>query len=298
MKKLVEDINRLKKEKNVVILVHNYQNPELYKVADFIGDSLGLSREAAKTDADVIVFCGVNFMAESAKILNPEKIVLLPDLKAGCPMADMVSPKQIDQLREKHPKAAVVCYVNTSAAVKAASDICCTSSNVIKVVNSLPNKEVIIVPDKNLASFAARYTTKTIIPWDGYCHVHNDITKEKVLLARKNYPNAAIIAHPECREEVIEVADYTCSTEGMIAYAKSCSAKEIITATEMGMTERLKREVPGKRFYTLGGLCFNMKYNTLEKVKIALEKMQHKIDVPQEILANAKKSLDKMLEVK
>ncbi len=295
-KELIEKINSLKKEKNAVILVHNYQNPEIYEVADFLGDSLDLSRNAAETDADVIVFCGVRFMAETAKILSPDKTVLLPDIEAGCQMADMVMAEEVKALKEQFPGVPVVCYVNTTAEVKAESDICCTSANGVKVVNSLPGKDVIFVPDKNLGSYAGSQTKKNMVLPEGYCYVHDNIKPEDVLKAKKEHPAAKIVAHPECREEVLELADSIESTSGMLRYANESNSNEFIIVTEVGMTERLKREIPDKKFYPVGKVCINMKKITLEKVLTALENEQYKIEVKEDIRLRAKKALDKMLE--
>ncbi|MEK6869154.1 MAG: quinolinate synthase NadA, partial [Nanoarchaeota archaeon] len=213
--KLIELILELKKQRNAVILAHNYQNPEMYKIADYIGDSLGLSQEAAKTDADVILFCGVKFMAETAKILNPEKTVLLPTLDAGCSLADMATPEKLAEIKKIHPNAAVVSYVNTSADIKAMSDVCCTSMNAVKIVNSLPNEEIIFLPDRNLGRYVASKTNKRIILWDGYCFVHDKLNAQILADLKRKNPEAKIIAHPECREEILQMADHVCGTGGM-----------------------------------------------------------------------------------
>jgi quinolinate synthase len=294
---LIKKINKLKKEKNAVILVHNYQRPEIYKVADFIGDSLGLSKEAVKTDADIIVFCGVDFMAESAKILNPDKKVLIPVRDAHCPMAGMVSREELLQMKKQYPKAAVVSYVNTRADTKAESNICCTSANAVQVVNSLSNQQVIFVPDQNLANYVQSKTDKEIIPWKGFCYVHNKITANQVKEAKENYPDAKILAHPECKMEVLELSDYICSTSQMIHRAKEDSAKEFIVITEYGMSERLKIEVPDKKFYPIFSTCIQMKKNKLEKVYTSLKKEVHVVDLDEDILKKAKLSLERMLEV-
>jgi len=295
-KNLIERINSLKKEKNAVILVHNYQRPEIYEVADFIGDSLDLSRKAAETKADIIVFCGVRFMAETAKILGPEKTVLLPDIEAGCQMADMVMAEEVRVLKEQFPNVPVVCYVNTTAEVKAESDVCCTSANAVKIVNSLPGKDVIFVPDKNLGNYVGSQTKKNMILTDGYCYVHNNIEPEDVKRAKMLYPDAKIITHPECTEDVLKLADSVQSTGGMIKFAKESDASEFIIVTEVGMTESLKREIPDKNFYPVGKTCINMKKITLEKVLVSLEKEQFKIEVEEAVRAKAKKALDRMLE--
>ena len=287
----------MKIERNAVCLVHNYQKPEIYEVADFIGDSLGLSIAANKTKAEVIVFCGVHFMAESAKILNPKKIVLLPALDAGCPMADTISAEQVRELKKKH-NSPVVCYVNTTAAVKAESDICCTSSNAIKVVNSLPEKKIIFVPDKNLALYVQSKTDKMIIPHEGNCYVHNKINEDFIRKAKEIHPDAIVVVHPECRPEVIKLADQVASTSGMVEFVKKSSAKEFIIGTEIGMINRLKKEAPDKKFYgDTGAVCFNMKKNSLQKVYESLRDMKHEITVPEETRAKAKRALDRMLSI-
>jgi len=297
--KLIDEINKLKKEKNAVILVHNYQRPEIYKIADFIGDSYGLSVKASQTKADIIVFCGVHFMAESAYILNPTKKVLLPATNAGCPMADMVKAEDLRALRKKYPDAAIVSYMNTTAETKAESDVICTSSNAVEVVNSLPNKRIIFVPDRNLANYVAKQTDKEIIPWDGFCYVHNKFSHEELAKAKEAKKEAKVVAHPECPEEFRTLSDHICSTSGMVGYAKNSEAKEFIIGTEIGMLEMLKQECPEKRFYTAppGRTCIDMKRNTLEKVLKALKTEKPVVTVPEDIRVKAKKALDKMLEV-
>jgi len=294
---LINKINKLKKAKNAVILVHNYQRPEIYNVADFIGDSLELSREAAKTNADIIVFCGVDFMAESAKILNPDKKVLIPVREAECPMAGMVTKKDLLNLKKQYPNAAVVSYVNTRAETKAESDVCCTSANAVDVVNSLPEEEIIFVPDENLANYVQSKTNKKIIPWKGFCYVHAKITVDQVKEAKKLHPNAKILVHPECKMEVIELADYVCSTSQMLYRAKQDPAKEFIIVTEQGMIERLKLEIPDKKFYMIVATCIQMKKNTLEKVLRSLKEEIYPINLDEEIMKKARKTLEKMLDV-
>jgi len=294
---LISKIKKLKKEKNAVILVHNYQRPEIYEVADFIGDSLELSREAAKTDADIIVFCGVDFMAESAKILNPEKKVLIPVRESECPMAGMVSKKDLLNFKKQYPDAAVVSYVNTRAETKAESDICCTSANAVDVVNSLPQKEIIFVPDENLANYVQSNSDKSIIPWKGFCYVHAKITANQVREAKRLHPEAKVLVHPECKLEVIELADYVCSTSQMLYRAKQDPAKEFIVVTEHGMVERLKLEIPDKRFYMIVATCIQMKKNTLEKVLRSLRDEIYPIKLDEEIMRKARKALEKMLQV-
>jgi len=296
---LIDKINRLKQKKNAVILVHNYQRPEIYRVADFIGDSYGLSKKATQTKADFIVFCGVDFMAESAYILNPEKTVLIPTDQAKCPMAAMVNAQDLRKLKEKLPKAAVVSYVNTTAEVKAESDICCTSANAVEVVSSLPHKEVIFVPDANLAKYVARHTDKKIIPWDGWCYVHNKFTADGLKEARRLHPDAKVLVHPECVPSVIDLADQVCSTTGMVDYVKRSQDKKFIIATEIGIIERLKLEAPEKKCLQAppGGTCIQMKKNNLQLVLEALEKEQYKVTVPEDIRIKSKAALDKMLDV-
>lgn len=319
-----EEILKLKEEKNAIILSHNYQRDEVQDIADFIGDSLELSRTAAEIDCDVIVFCGVHFMAESASILSPSKTVLLPELDAGCPMADMIqvsSPRKVwktfpgyetqptfvfpheftlRDIKAEYPGVPVVAYVNTTADVKAESDICCTSANVVKVIESLPDERVICIPDKNLSMWAQKNTKKQIIAWDGFCHVHDRITQKDVLKARQEYPNAVFMAHPECRLEVLELADHVTSTSGMLRFAKSSDAKEFIVGTETGLMHRLKKENPDKIFYPLRKdmICPNMKKTTLNSVLAALKEMKNVIKVPEEIRIPAKRALDRMLDIK
>jgi quinolinate synthase len=298
-KNLIERINRLKKEKNAVILAHTYQRPEIYKVADFIGDSYGLSKKATETNADIIVFCGVDFMAESAYILNPEKTVLIPTKLAKCPMAAMVDIDGLRKLKEKHPNAAVVSYVNTTADVKAESDICCTSANAVKVVNSLEETEVIFVPDSNLANYVMRHTDKKIIPWDGWCYVHRKFSPEGLIRAKAMHVNAKVLVHPECIPEVVDLADEVFSTTGMVDYVENSLDNTFIIATEVGVIERLRLMFPDRTFYQAppGGTCLQMKKTTLELVLAALEKEQFKVTVPEYIRVRAKKALDRMLNV-
>ncbi len=292
---LVAEIKRLKKKKNAVILVHNYQKPEIYAVADFIGDSLMLCVEAAKTKARMIVFCGVSFMAESAAILNPDKKVVMPFLDAGCAMADMVDIEGLRKLQKKYPKAATVCYVNSTAEVKAISDVCCTSSNAVKVVNALKNKQIIFVPDKNLAAYVAKLAPeKEIIAWEGFCPIHHSLSKKSVDEIRSTYPKAKIIAHPECRPDVLDEADYVTSTSGMIEVAKKDKAKDFFVITECGMTERLHQALPEKRFHGLCNVCYDMKKNNLESVRRALENEEPRVVVDKKIIREAKKAFDKM----
>ena len=293
-----EKIQQLKKKRNAIILAHNYQRADVQDAADFVGDSFGLSQKAVASGADVIVFCGVDFMAESAAVLNPEKTVLMPELLAQCPMAAMITPEALKLEKQKHPDAAVVCYVNTSAAVKAESDICCTSANAVKVVNSLEEQEIIFVPDRNLALYVAANTKKKIIPWNGYCPTHHLILPGDILLEKEEHPDAQVLVHPECRPDVVALADKVLSTAGMLKYAAQSDAREFIIGTELGLLHRLRKENPQKKFYpaTAYAVCSNMKMNTLGSIIRALEKNEHVIKVPENIRRKAKQALDRMLE--
>jgi|TARA_B100001971_G_scaffold214881_1_gene255141 quinolinate synthase len=293
---LIERVLKLKKQRNAVILVHNYQIPDMYKIADFIGDSLELSKQAAKTDADVIVFCGVKFMAETAKILSPDKTVLIPTLEAGCSLADMASVEQLMKLKKEHPKAAVVSYVNTNADIKALSDVCCTSMNAVKIVNSLPNEEIIFLPDKNLGKYVQSKTKKKIILWEGYCAIHHELSAKMLTELKKQNPDTKIIAHPECQDDVLGIADHICGTGGMAKFAKSNNAQDFIVVTECGMTEKLREDAPDKNFHSFCNICPYMKATTLPLVVNSLENNQHEIILPQEIITKARKALDRMLE--
>lgn len=297
---LIEEIQKLKKERKAIILVHNYQLPEVQDIADYRGDSLELSRIAAKTDAKVIVFCGVYFMAETAFILSPEKTVIMPDKNAGCPMANMITAEDLRELKERHPKAVVVGYVNTSAEVKAEVDICCTSTNAAKVVSSLKDaEEIIFVPDKYLADFVSKKTGRILISWDGYCPTHVKILPEDIIRMVRLHPQAKVIAHPECRPEVIALSDEALSTGKTCEYVKKSEAKEFIIATEVGLVYRLQKDNPGKKFYPASELavCPNMKRTNLEKVLWALEEMKDEVRVPDEIRKKAKKAIDAMLSI-
>jgi len=294
---IVEEINKLKKEKNAIILVHNYQRSEIQDIADSLGDSLGLAREAAKTDAKIIVFCGVRFMAETAKILSPEKVVLLPRKEAGCPMADMVTAEDLRILKERHPDAKVVSYVNTNADVKAESDICCTSANAVEVIKKVKANKIIFTPDKNLAAYCQRFTDKEIIPWNGYCYVHEKIRKEEVRLAKEKFPDALLLVHPECNPSVIDLADEVLSTSGMVNFVKKSHKKKFLIGTEEGLIYRLKKENPGKEFYAAGTakMCRNMKLTTLKDVYFAIREDRYPIELPEEIIKRARKVLKAML---
>lgn len=294
-------IERLKKERNAVILVHNYQRPEIQDIADFLGDSLGLSIQASKTDADVIVFCGVRFMAETAKVLSPEKTVLMPDRDAGCPMADMITAGELLELKRKHPKAKVLCYVNTPAEVKAECDLCCTSANAVNVVKkALGNEdEIIFVPDKYLTDYVWRKTGKRFILWNGYCPTHVKIRPEDIKKQRELHPDAVVVVHPECIPPVIDMADWVASTEGMVKFAKKTDAKEIIVGTEKGIIYRMKKENPLKEFFpaTEEAICPNMKLTTLDKVMWTLEEMKYEILLSDDIIKKARNSIQKMVEI-
>ena len=294
----VEKIYELKHKKNAVILVHNYQRGEIQDIGDYIGDSLGLSQQANKTDASVIVFCGVRFMAETAKILSPDKEVLMSREEAGCPMANMVTPEDILDMKNKHPEAKVVSYVNTNADVKAVTDVCCTSANAVEVVRNIDSDEIIFVPDKNLGAYVKRFTDKKMILWDGFCYVHDSISKEEVLEAKKKYPEALLLVHPECRPEVIEIADEVLSTSGMLKFAKASAAKRFLIGTEEGIIYRLKKENPDKEFHSAGTkkVCSDMKLTRLEDVYNALNEEKYEITLPNEVIIAAKKSLEAMLK--
>lgn len=321
--KIKEEIFALKEKRNAIILSHNYQRGEVQDIADFVGDSLELSKTASTLHCDVIVFCGVHFMAESASILSPDKTVLLPELDAGCPMADMIQVSStrkvwkafpgyevqpsfifpheftLRDIKAKYPGVPVVAYVNTTADVKAKSDICCTSANVIKVIESLPDERVICIPDRNLSMWAAKNTKKQVISWDGFCHVHDRVTKEDAIRARKEHPDAILMAHPECRPEVLELANHVTSTSGMLRFAKASRAKEFIVGTEIGIMHRLKKENADKIFYPLRRdmICPNMKKTTLNSVLTALREMKNVIKVPEDIRISAKRALDRMLAI-
>jgi len=298
--KLLKKIKQLKDERRAVILAHNYQLAEIQDLADFTGDSLGLSIKAAETDADVIVFCGVRFMAETAAILSPEKTVLLPDQFAGCPLADMINAQQLQELKQKHPDALVVCYVNSPAEVKAESDYCCTSANAVELVGSLPaDKPIIFVPDRHLGKFAAEKTGRNLIIWPGYCHVHVAITEDDIKNAKDKYPDAIVMAHPECTEPVKELCDQILSTGQMLKFVAKATAKYYVVATEVGIIHALKKLKPDAEFIpaTKKAVCPNMKLITLDKVIGSLQSMQYKVTVPEDIRTKAKKSLDRMIEV-
>jgi quinolinate synthase len=294
-----DEILRLKEDRHAIILAHNYQIADVQDIADLTGDSLELSRAAATMDGNVIVFCGVDFMAETAAIISPEKTVLLPAQDACCPMADMITADELKLVKSRHPEAAVVCYVNTTAEVKAESDICCTSSNAVKVVNSLQEDKVIFVPDRNLGLYTQRFTHKEILPWEGFCTVHDRITPDHMRKAHDLHPEAVILVHPECRPEVIDLADHVASTSGIIRYVCNSSEKEFIIGTEVGILHRLIRECPTKKCYPLSqaAICTNMKKTDLIKVRNSLIALQPRITVPEEVAHRARRAIERMLAV-
>lgn len=296
----VAEIQKLKKERNAIILAHNYQRPEIQDIADFTGDSLGLSQKATKTNAEVIIFCGVEFMAETASILNPEKKVILPDLLAGCSMSDMINADILLDLKEKNPDALVVSYVNTTAEVKAESDICCTSSNAKQVVESLPkDRRVIFVPDKYLGAWVREQTGRDMILYDGWCPIHQEIKEFGIDIILKEHPNAVLVSHPESPTKVVKRARLVASTEGMINACKNYDAKEFIIATETGIIHRLRKELPDRIFYAANELaiCPYMKRNDLEKVYLALKDLKSEIKVPEAIREKAWIPIQRMLNL-
>ena len=270
----IQDIKTLKQQHNAVILAHNYQRPEIFEVADFVGDSLELARKAKEVESDQVVFCGVHFMAETAKIVNPGRKILLPDLRAGCSLAESITGEALaerkEELRKAYPDLQTICYVNTTADVKAECDACCTSSNAVQIVESLDTEHVLFVPDENLARYVQTQTSKTILSWDGNCYVHHQITPEHILSVRKNLPNVKVLVHPECREDVINLADAVLSTSAMVRYAKESPAQEFLIVTECGLSDRLLLEIPEKKFYKSCQLCHYMKMITLDGVRDSL----------------------------
>ena len=299
---LHEEIRRLKKERNAIIVAHNYYRPEILKVADFVGDSLELALMAAKVrDADVIDFCGVHFMAETAKILNPSRKVLLPNMMAGCQLADSAPVEdltaRIAELKEQYPDLAVVSYVNTTAAVKALSDMIVTSANAAKVVRTMPNKNILFVPDRNLANHVAQQLPeKNIIPWDGFCYVHQQITPQEIQRIRESDPELEILVHPECRPDVASLADAILSTSGMVRWAKERPANRFLVVTECGLSDRLAMEVPDKTFVKGCKLCTFMKVTTLEDVRDSLLHLRYEIEVPEDVRVPAERALQRMFE--
>jgi quinolinate synthase len=296
---LVEKISALKGRRNAVLLVHNYQLGEVQDIADFIGDSLDLSQRAAETDADVIVFCGVHFMAETASILCPDKVILLPDINAGCPMANMITAERLRAKKKEHPQAPVVCYINSPAEVKAESDVCCTSANAVRVVESLDAREILFVPDQYLGHYVSTKTDKKMVLWPGFCPTHVRIKPERIKELKKEYPQAKVVVHPECTPEVIALADEVLSTSGMCKYAQRNEVRAMVVGTEIGIVHRLKKENPDKKFIPISeqAICPDMKSITLEKVISSLEELKPEVKVPEQIRLRAKAAVDKMLEI-
>lgn len=300
MNKLVEKIKKLKKEKNAVILAHCYQNVEIDEVADYVGDSLYLSQRANETNADIIVFAGVYFMAQTAKLLSPDKKVLLPRMESGCRMADMIDLEQVKEFKSLHPNIPVVCYINSTAEVKSECDMCCTSSNAVKVVESMGAKEILFLPDTYLGKWVeAKLGNIKITTYPGFCPTHLQIKPKDILEAREKYPNAKVLAHPECHQEVVKLADYVGSTTGIMKYAIESDNKQFIIATEKGVVDRLKRDYPDKEFILIKDniICPNMKWHTLQDIYDALEKEQHEITVDAEVAKKAVNCINRMLEV-
>ncbi len=297
---LIAEIKKLKNELNAVILAHYYQRPEIQDIADILGDSLALSRKAAETKADIIVFCGVNFMAETAAIVSPDKKVLIPEKNAGCYLADTITIKELLELKEKHLQAEVVCYVNTTAAIKAESDICCTSSNSVKVVNSISqDKEIIFIPDKNLCSYTSKETNRNLICFQGSCDTHTNIKTAEIEKILSAHPQAKVMAHPECNPDVLEMADCVSSTAGMLKYAKASPATEFIVATEVGIVHQLEFDNPEKDFYPIeNAICPTMKLITLENLYTCLKEQKYEVSINEAIAQKARESIKRMLEVK
>ncbi|MDK2791366.1 MAG: quinolinate synthase [Deferribacteres bacterium] len=296
---LKKEIKKLLKEKNAVLLAHNYQMDEIQEIADFTGDSLGLSIEASKVQQETIVFAGVHFMAETAYMLSPQKTVLLPEIDAGCPMADMVTAEDLREFKKKYPGVPVVCYVNSSAEVKAESDICCTSANAVNVVKSIDSDRVIFVPDRNLGHYVSRFVDKEIILWNGFCPIHERVTRRDIEELKKEHPDAVVVLHPECPPDTIELADHVCSTSGVYSYCKESKAKKFIIGTEIGVGYRLRKENPDKEFYFAYSpfKCKNMKKTTLKKIYDALVENKYKITVEEEIRKKAVVSIERMLQI-
>jgi len=298
--KIIERLLELKAEKRAIILAHNYQPPAIHAIADMMGDSLELSRLAASTDAEVIVFCGVSFMAETAAILNPGKIVLLPRLDAGCPMADMITPEDVVAIKAEHPGIPVVTYINSTAAVKAESTVCCTSANAVRVVESFGDADAVyMAPDRNLAKYTARHTRKKVFNWNGYCPFHNGLSAEEVLRRKKEHPEALFVAHPECSPEVLDLADEILSTSGMLRFVRESAHEAFIIGTEIGILYPMEKQNPGKRFYPASRsmLCLDMKKTTVEDVCRSLEALAPRITVPEDIRLKALSSVQRMLEI-
>jgi quinolinate synthase len=297
---IVKKILELKEKRKTVILAHNYQLGEVQDIADYVGDSLGLSQTASKTEAEVIIFCGVHFMAETAAILCPNKLVLVPDLNAGCAMANMITLRQLREAKRKRPHAVVICYINSTAQIKAESDYCCTSANAVKIVEHIPkDKEVLFIPDKYLGSYVSSQLKRDLILWEGYCPTHRRILAEDILKNKNLHPKAEVLVHPECTPDVIAMADKVLSTSGIIKYVSESSSEEFIIGTEIGILHALKKKEPTKKFYPASLLadCSNMKLTNLEKILWSLEDMVYEIKVPQDIAQRAKKCIDRMLEL-
>jgi len=294
-----ERIARLKRELNAIIVAHNYQRPETQDIADFTGDSLELARKCAEVEAETIVFCGVRFMAETAAILNPSSMVLLSHPDAGCPLADMIDVKKLRQWKAQYPEAAVVAYVNTTAAIKAESDICCTSANGVEVVNAVPNEEILFIPDQNLGHYISTKTKKRIILYPGFCDTHAKVTAEQVRLAKQRYPQAKVLVHPECHPEVIKLADAALSTAQMLRYAKQSNEKTFLIGTEEGILHPLRKQNPEKEFHLLSDsfICHDMKKTTLETVIETMQTKSNVVTVPEEIRIKAKQAIDRMLAI-
>jgi quinolinate synthase len=302
---LFEEINRLKKEKNAIILAHYYQEPDIQDIADYIGDSLGLSREAARTDADIIVFAGVHFMAETAKMLSPQKKVLLPDLKAGCSLADSAPAPLFKKFKEKYPDHVVVSYVNCSAELKTLTDICCTSTNAVDIINSIPaDKKILFAPDKNLGAYLIKKTGRDMVLWDGACMVHEIFSKEKITKLMLRHPNAELIAHPECEEHILQMASYIGSTTGLLKYTQRSASKEFIVATEAGILHQMQKAAPDKVFIPAPpentcacNECPHMRLNTLEKLYLCMKYEAPEIILPEWVINEGRKCIDVMMEI-
>jgi len=298
-RQLTEEIARLKEELRAVIVAHNYQRPEVQDIADFVGDSLELSRHCTNVDAETIVFCGVYFMAETAAILNPDRTVLLSVGSAGCPLADMITVGELTEWKQRYPRAAVVCYVNSSAEIKAESDICCTSANGVEVVNSVASDDILFIPDQNLGHYISTQTKKNITLYPGYCYVHHRLSPEQVKLAKKRHPDAQVLVHPECRPEVIALAEAALSTSQMLRYVKASPHQSFIIGTEEGILHGLRQENPDKSFYLISNsqICTDMKKTTLKEVAQTMELRQNIVTVPEEVRLKAKQAVDRMLAV-
>jgi quinolinate synthase len=297
-KEIIKQIEELKNKKNAFIIAHNYQSDIVQDIADLVGDSLELAKKSKETDKDIIVFCGVYFMAETAKILSPEKKVLLPNLDAGCPLANMITSEDVRKLKNKYSDSKVVCYVNSSASVKAESDVCCTSSNAVKIVNNIDAKKIIFIPDQNLGYYVSTKVNKEIILWHGFCPTHHRITKEEILIKKKEYPNALVISHPECNHEVLSVSDFIGSTSQLIAFTKQSDKNEFIVVTERGVLHRMKKDNPNKKFYLASErlVCPNMKKTTLENILDVLKYENNEIKLDETVRAKALKSIESMLK--